>query len=355
MELQNYIVRGRLVQMLFLFLFMAMPGLLNVYGQQSPVYRRAAYGGEHLQMANDHLQINIFKRVEGWGWAEIYTSSGKLMAVLDHLGEIMFRDQDIPARFAAERIERHTTDEGEELVFHVQSVVIRDQLKGTSFDQWMRYPYEEPAIRGQVSIILAHDSPHIRLAYRLEATGNYYARYIRGPWLKVGEASFGAAKHDAILPGVEWAIQDEWTSGTDWFKDPWALRVVPHPNMIAIPMMAVSHESDVIAMSWKPTRVATRWFNYREHWQQAVFASPNFIDRMNNHIMGLMVPDARIEGHENEVYATHPLELKIGQRIEFDAQVWLTSGKSLDAVVDWVHLNGLPKPSLLRYQDIFSI
>lgn len=72
----------------------------------------------------------------------------------------------------------------------------------------------------------------IKLKYRLKSTGNYNACYIRGPWLKVGESSFGIKKDDAILPGVDWAIGDEWTSGTDFFKDPWALRVAPHPYKI---------------------------------------------------------------------------------------------------------------------------
>ena len=42
---------------------------------------------------------------------------------------------------------------------------------------------------GEVTITLAKDKPLIYLTYRLTATGNYYAKYVRGPWLKVGEAS----------------------------------------------------------------------------------------------------------------------------------------------------------------------
>ncbi len=315
-----------------------------VIGQDPPHYRRADYVNESVGLNNEHITVNVHKRSEGWGWAEVFTSSGKLMAVMEHLGEIMFRDQDIPARFAASAYTKIAGDDGESLVFQVESVVIRDKLKGTSFENWMRYPYTEPAIKGEVTITLAKDQPMIRLSYNLEATGNYYARYIRGPWLKVGEASFGIDKEDAILPGVEWAINDEWTSGTDWFKDPWALRVAPHPNMVAIPLMAISHGGDAISMSWDPLQVATRWFNYRDHVQQPVFAAPNFIDRMNNNIMGLMVPDATVEGHENEVYARNPLELKIGQSIWFDAEVWITPGSSLDAVTGWVSRNGLPRP-----------
>ena len=74
------------------------------------------------------------------------------MAVMDHLGELMIRDQDIPMRFEADSVSRVRTDDGESLVFNVKSVVVREMLKGTSFDNWMHYPYGEPAITGTVTI-----------------------------------------------------------------------------------------------------------------------------------------------------------------------------------------------------------
>lgn len=321
----------------------------NIYGQKDYRYKRAAWGGERVQLQNEEMKVNFYKRIAGWGWGEIYTGEGKLMAVMEHLGEIKLRDQDIPVRFVAEDYSLESTDKGKRITFKVKSLVVREVLKNTSFDNWMRYPFTEPAITGEIIITLLNNEALIELDYNLEATGNYYVEYIRGPWLKVGEASFGTEKEDAILPGVEWAIHDEWTSGTDWFKDPWALRVAPHPNKVSIPLMAISHEGTGIGLSWDPHQVATRWFNYRAHVPQPVFAAPNFVDRMNNNLMGLMIPDATIEGHENEIYAKIPLELKIGQKINFDAKVWLTEGTSMDVVLDWVRRNGLPDPSEPRW------
>ena len=310
----------------------------------SPAYKRASYSKEYIELKNSQLRLLMFRRINGWGWGELYSVDGKLMAVLDHLGELMLRDQDIPMRFEAEDVGRINSKEGESLVFKVKSVVARDNLKGTSFDQWMHYPLNEPAITGEVTLTLSPDKPLIYLKYRLKSTGNYYARYIRGPWLKVGEASFGTEKTDAIFPGVEWTVSDEWSSGIDWFKDPWALRSVPHPYQVAIPLMALSHDGTGIGMSWNPNQVATRWFNYRSHRPQPVFAAPNFIDRMNNNLMGLMIPDATIEGHQNEVTAAIPLELKIGQMVQFDAEIWLSNGNSLDVIIDWVKRNNFPQP-----------
>jgi hypothetical protein len=314
-----------------------------------PNYKKAAWGGESLTLENETVILNLFKRVDGWGWGELHTTEGKYLGILEHLGEIMLRDQDIPVRCVAEGYKKVDDERGESLVFQVKSVVARDVLKNTSFDNWMRYTFTEPPLIGEVTITLDKDQPVIYLNYQLTATGNYYARYIRGPWLKLGEGSFGIAKEDAILPGVEWAIEDEWTSGTDWFKDPWAMKFVPHPYKVTMPLMAISHEGTSVSMSWKPNQVATRWFNYRSHIPQPVFASPNFIDRMNNQLMGLMIPDATIEGHENEVYAEIPLELKIDQVIQFDAEITIMKGTGVNSMTNWIEKNGFPDPGEPRW------
>ncbi len=142
---------------------------------------------------------------------------------------------------------------------------------------------------------------------------------------------------------MEWLVGEEWSSGTDWFKDPWAMRAVPHPNKVAAPLMALSQAGHGIGLAWDPNQHVTGWFNYRRHRPQPVFASPNFVDRRNNHLMGLMAPDVEVESQENQVYAEPPLELHLEQRVQFDAEIFLVDGDSLDVMVDWVKRNGLPQ------------
>lgn len=316
----------------------------------TPKFKQSSYVNESATLRNDHITLNFFKRIKGWGWGEIETPNGKLMAIMDHLGELKIVDQDIPMRLEAEAMTKKKTENGEALVFDVKSVVVRDMLQGTSFDNWMHYPYTEPAVTGTVTITLEPGSSFVHLAYDLTATGNYTVNYLRGPWLKVGESSFGIEKDDAILPGVDWAIDQEWTSGSDFFKDPWALRVAPHPHKVSVPLMAISHQGDAIGLAWDPNAVVSRWFNYRTQHAQPVFASPNFVDRMNNQLMGLMIPDATVENHENEISSRVPFELKIGQKIEFAAELWLSKGNSVDVVVDWVKRHGLPEPSTPKWE-----
>jgi hypothetical protein len=309
-----------------------------------PRFTHGAYGNESVELSNSRIQLIMFKRLNGWGWGELYTPSGKFMAVLEHLGEVMVRDQDIPMRLEADSVSTKSGPEGKSLVFQVKSTVVRDKLKGTSFEKWMLYPMDQPCVVGEVTLTLPPDEPVISMKYRLKATANYDVRYIRGPWLRVGEDSFGIRKDDAIFPGVEWLVGDEWASGSDWFKYPWNERFVPHPNKVSIPLMALSYQGDSIGLAWQPNQIATRWFNYRIQRPQPVFATPNFIDRMNNSLMGLMVPDASVEGQENKPWADLPIELRVGELINFDAELWLSKGNSLQVVVDWVKRHGMPEP-----------
>lgn len=314
-----------------------------------PSYQQASYGGETVSLQNNHLCVNIYKRLTGWGWAELFTPQGKCMGVLEHLGELMLRDQEIPMRLEAEGYQRTQDGDGETLTFKVKSLIVKDKLKGTSFESWLHYPLDVHCMVGEVSLTLMSDAPHLTISCRYLSKANQYARYVRGPWLKVGAGSFGSAKTDAIFPGVEWLVGDEWSSGTDWFKDPWAKRFVPHPNKVAIPLMAVSHEGVGLGMAWNPAQDATGWFNYRRQKQQPVFASPNFIDRRNNHLLGLMLPDVEVEALENNVSSEPPLELHHEQWLRFDAELFLVEGTSLDVVTDYVKRRGLPWPPEPRW------
>ena len=92
-------------------------------------YFRTSYANESVELKNDKIQIQLFKRLNGWGWGEVSTGSGKFMAVLEHLGEIMLRDQDIPMQLVADSVSKRLDSEGETLEFKVKSEVVRDVLR----------------------------------------------------------------------------------------------------------------------------------------------------------------------------------------------------------------------------------
>ena len=71
----------------------------------TPQFKQSSYVNESVTLENPYITMNFFKRIKGWGWGEIHTPEGKLMAVMDHLGELMIRDQDIPMRFNNDYLE----------------------------------------------------------------------------------------------------------------------------------------------------------------------------------------------------------------------------------------------------------
>ncbi|RIQ30984.1 hypothetical protein [Jiangella rhizosphaerae] len=310
-----------------------------------PRYRHAAYGGESRVLRNDALRVDVHRRTTGWGWAELTAPDGTLLAVLDHLGEVCLRDSPVPMRLEAAGIAAATTHE---LAFDVRATVVAEALRGTSFDTWIGSPFTGPALTGRVTLTLDPADARLRLHYVLESQQDLYVRYLRGPWLRVGEGSFGADRDDAILPGVEWAVGREWTSGTDWFRDPWAMRVTPHRTTVAVPVMAVSRAGTAVALSWEPDQDCTGWFSMRREHPQPVFAAPNLVERRDGSLLGLMLPEAR-DGAGDGWHADPPMELHRGQRIELTAHVSVVTGRSLDAVTDWVVRNGLPEPPAPRW------
>ncbi len=308
-----------------------------------PNYKNASYAGESVSLKNEFMEFVLYKRLSGWGFGEIFAGDGRLMGVLDYLGELLVRDQELPMRLEAQEYTLQTEENGDQsLLLDVTTMNVQKKLDGTSFANWMHYPFTENCLTGRVKITLRKDRPVLLLTHDLKSEQNMYVKYLRGPWLKVGEGSFGTEKDDAILPGVEWLSGTEWSSGSDWFREPWYHKFAPAPNKVSIPCMTLSKDGMAIGLGWNPVKWATRWFNYRKHFAQPVFAVPNFVDRMNNSLFGLMVPSAADEQGENQVFADPPLEMHYGQMVRFESEIFLCPGNAQDALCDWIIRHGLP-------------
>jgi hypothetical protein len=210
-------------------------------------------------------------------------------------------------------------------------------------------PAGEPALKGQVTLTLSDEDPLIGYNAELSPQSMVDLHYLRGAWLRVGAESFGTSRDDCIFPGIEWLVDDEWSSGTDWFEHPEALRVSPHPHKVAIPIMAISHGGVGLGVSWDPQQGALSHMT-RFRCPQPVLASPNFIDRRNHHLLGLMIPSGRWGMMENELRADPPVRVPRGIKLALDAEISVVQGTSLDVVVDWVRRKGLPDPGMPRYQ-----
>ena len=112
-----------------------------------PGYQHASFTGESVTLENSFMKAVVYKRLSGWGFVEIYTPDGKLMGVLDHFGEVKLRDFDIPLRMESDSYKQ----DGNRLVFAVKSQNIPQMLRGSSFENWMSYPFEK-CLSGEVAL-----------------------------------------------------------------------------------------------------------------------------------------------------------------------------------------------------------
>ncbi|WP_156250244.1 hypothetical protein [Pseudactinotalea terrae] len=314
---------------------------------RTPSYRRASWGGSSHEIRSGNTTLAIFDRRTGWGWGELLDADGEPLVVLDHLGELMVQGQAVPMRLEAGACVPTSTRDGQPaLELTVESVTLADALSGSSFEPWVGAALRGPVLRGTVRIEAAHRTGGFWLSWSLESQLDVPVSYLRLPWVRVGAGSFGAQRDDVILPGVEWATDREWTSGDDWFRDPWAMRATPPVDSVAVPVMAVSHGGRWVSLQWRPDAVVTGWFTMPRQRAQPVLASPNFVERSDSSLIGLMIPEASTGG---DWTAAETYELHRGQRIELTAVLRTGNGSGLDAVVDWVTEHGLPEPSPPRW------
>lgn len=326
-------------------LVLVLLGLSQLYAGKAPKprYRDAAYGGESVVLGNEYIQLVIYKRVNGWGWGELYApdDNGKMikyLGLMDYLAEVDIVGHLYPLRLDADTYKLVKTDEGQELHFDVKMQLPQEA--------WMAWDNVR-AVTGKVVLGLKDDASWI--TYSLKAKPGFYLKYksLRGPWLRIGAGSFGTDREDAIFPGLEWLIHDEWSSGNEYHPDSEALRVAPHPYKVSIPLMTVSYDGIAVGLAWDPKQgdISTLC---RIRSPQPVFASPNFVERKSEHLMGLQYPSVTWGMKENDLKADPPLIMN-RDGMELTAEIGITQGKSLDMVTAWVERHGLPDPGEPRF------
>ena len=163
--------------------------------------------------------------------------------------------------------------------------------------------------------------------------------------LLAGEGSFGANFREAIFPGLEYMTSGERSSSTLDASPPHDLRFAPHPHRITIPLMAVSSKhGDVVSLMWQMPPDA------RESGPAATFASPNWLQNQDNHLMSLSLPAIPAWTPENSLIASRGMPLKAGQTLRVRGSIYIgSSGEVLDAVRAWFKRFGPPPlPHLAR-------
>ena len=314
-----------------------------------PKYSGASWGGETKVLENRFMRVEVHNRKTGWAYVEFYTPEGRLMGVLPYLASVQDNAGGPRGNMATFRRvesqdvkEEHTAD-ADSLVFAAHALTFAELAKG-SFVEFMAPP-EAPLLQGTITLTLPKDSPALKLDYDLLWMGSNGFVAIHGPWLLAGADSFGLNKTDGVFPGVEWLRENEWSSNQNAMLWPLSERTAVHPFKVSVPMMAVSHEGDTIALCWDPLRpIAEKRPMQVEYYPQPVFSSPDAVNHADQHLMGLMLPTSAMTHVENNPTPMAVTPFPRGAKIGFTAEIALGRGTSVDAVADYVKRHGLPEP-----------
>jgi len=185
------------------------------------------------------------------------------------------------------------------------------------------------------------EEPRLSVAQSMVADTSLAVLHFSGPTIYVGDGGFRSQKDEALFPGLEYLLTER-SSGTENAGPPHNLRTVPHPNKVTIPLMAVRSGKTLVTLEWDPLQ---KWDGQADR-PSAVFASPNFLDGQENHLMGLFAPSVPDWTPENRLAAENPYILAEGKSIRLAADITVLSDSPtvLDAVTDWLARHGVPDP-----------
>lgn len=336
--------KNMFIIVLVIILAWTVAGVTRAFADIPPRHRDAAYAGESFVLENDHLRLVLYKRLGGWGWGELYGPAGEgterqYLGIMEHLAEVDVVGHIHALRLEADELELRHENGRQELHFdlHVQTPEEACWVWGSV-----------NAVEGKLVLTLADNEP--RVNYRLEVYPEFrlFYRNVRGPWLRVGAYDFGDERTDAMFPGLEWLTGDEWSSGTDFHSIENSPRWTPHPHKVHIPMMVISHQGLAVSLTWPARQDNVDVFS-RMQGLQPVFASPNFIDRRSEHLMGLMLPTVVSGLDENTLKADPPVMMPRRQGLQMEAGIEVHRGRSMDAVLAWIDRNGMPEPHEPRW------
>ncbi len=202
------------------------------------------------------------------------------------------------------------------------------------------------------SFKLEPGAKHFQVNYHLSVDQPRELLYFHGPTLHAGDHAFGTQKNFALFPGLEYLEEDEISSNPRDADPPMHLRLVPHPSKITLPLMVVEHGSMLVGLLWDPLQ---KWDG--EHTGiSAQFASPNWYEQQENHLMRLFVPTVPEWVPENQESANQPYPMEPQRPITIEARILIDgSGHLLDSIRHWTDIYGLPQPAESPRDDAAEI
>ncbi|MBW8016202.1 MAG: hypothetical protein FVQ82_08450 [Planctomycetes bacterium] len=292
---------------------------------------------DNVILENQNLRMVFVKNLHGYTAAVVSAYDGKQwrqMAVSQPIGKISYRAN---AGFAVETVIIPTQYEILNPSGAVARVRFTSQLVDDDNVTWsFAYTFE-----------LEADKSNIKTNYQAFANNNRQLLYFQGPDLYAGEGSFGSSKDLAIFPGLEYLQAEEQSSSTrdmanfiTFHKNAVGNRYVPHPHKITMPLMGLEQNNGLIGLMWDPLQ---KWGGDYTR-PAARFASPNYIEKQENHLMGLFLPSVPDFVPENDDAASSPYPLTANSQVTLEAYIVAQApGEVLDMLDQYYAIFGMPE------------
>ena len=294
---------------------------------------KAAATEQFAVLENRHLRL-LFRRNEfGFGPAELLVAEDDgppaTVAWLPRLARLVLRRPDGSRRehvVLTDGAPKAQTGERASLAF-----------------TWTGPEGEAPGCRVRVRFALAEGEKSISADYELTCAKPCELLAFDGPML------YALDREEAVLPGLEWLVDDEVSSGTLDIAEghPHQVRYVVHPNMVTIPAVGIRGKHGTVGLLWD---VHQKWDGRRDR-PSLVFASPDRFENQRSHLVGLFLPGVPefVEMNEREAAEPYPMEparpLRLAARIFADRE----AADALAAVDEWARLYGCPEPEPLPH------
>ncbi|WP_274362138.1 hypothetical protein [Paenibacillus thermotolerans] len=283
-------------------------------------------------LENGQTRVVSPKSAFGYGQYQIFTwddaSQGwQLMATVQPFASSVVRSPDNAIEtvsFYPSAAAAHTGDGEASLAFHGATV-------DSAGRQWT-YDFD---------FSLEDGAKQVKTKQNVQSDSAAELLNMTGPVLTVGEGSFGSAKDEALFPGLEWLVGDEVSSSKLDVTTPDHLRLVPHPYKITVPLMAVRQGGHLISLSWDPHQ---KWDGVNEL-PAAKFASPNWAEGQNNHVMGISALSVPTWVKENSELAHTAYSLAAGQSIGLEAGITTAEASSVAEAVS-LYIKEVPLPEV---------
>ena len=247
-------------------------------------------------VANEKLRLLLIRDESGFARARLEMRDGdtyRTMAYLPYLARVAAGDDPAP-------------------------VVVPFTKASVEGGTALRLVGERDGIEVAVRYAVKQDQPWIDVSYSVTAKRAVALKSFQGPWLWAGEGSFGDEQDHAIFPGVEWLVKGERSSSSLDIAPPMHTRFAPHPNLVTVPSMAIEKDHAIVGLMWDPLQ---KW-DGKQTRPAAVFASPNFVERRRNHLMGLFLPSIPDYVEKNTLLAKKPYMLKPGAPLTLTASIY---------------------------------